>query len=55
MILTVIIRDQSPFIHLQEPCSYRTVHIVLTEDQIKELIFRHSDECISHSFIEPTK
>lgn len=51
MQLTVIIRDISPFIHLQEPCTFRTVHIQLTDEQI-HLLRMNKDEQVSQSFIE---
>ena len=35
--LTVIIRDDGPFVHMQEPCTYRTVHIELTDNQLEKL------------------
>ena len=38
--LTVVIRDTSSFIHLQEPVAHRTVHIVLTPDQKAQLDLR---------------
>lgn len=38
--LTVIIRDYSPLIHMQEPVSLRTVRIELTEDQRRQLALR---------------
>jgi hypothetical protein len=51
MKLTVVIRDISPFVHLQEPCTYRTVHIPLTDEQVHSLRLT-KDEQISTSFIE---
>ena len=61
MILTVIIRDISPFIFMQEPVSHRTVHIELTPEQEKLLAFQVTGknngedvvEDISACFIEP--
>ena len=35
--LKVIIRDDSPFIHLQEPVRHRVVEIALTDEQIELL------------------
>ena len=54
MILTVIIRDEEPFIHLQEPCRYRTVHIELTEEQVSALR-TNGDEQVGQCFIEPER
>jgi len=51
MKLTVIIRDLSPFIHLQDPCNYRSVHIDLTPEQLHKLAMS-SDESIGQCFIE---
>ena len=38
--LTVIIRNPSNFIHMQEPNTFRSVRIVLTEDQARKLELR---------------
>lgn len=51
MKLTVIIRDISPFIHLQEPCTHRTVQIPLTDEQV-HLLRMNKDEQVSQSYIE---
>ena len=51
MKLTVIIRDERPFIHLQEPCKYRTVHIELTNEQIDKLNMREGED-FCHAFFE---
>lgn len=39
-ILTVIIRDDMPYICMQEPPRYRTVQLQLTEDQLKQIELR---------------
>ena len=60
-ILTVIIRDDGPFIHLGDTPTYRSVQIELTIEQRKsialDLIGRSGDalqyESISKCFIEP--
>lgn len=51
MKLTVIIRNNAPLIHLGEPIEYRTVHIELTWEQLKQLVLE-KDEEISQVFIE---
>ena len=61
MILTVIIRNISPLIFMQEPVLHRTVHIELTPEQEKLLALRITGknngedvvEDISSCFIEP--
>ena len=40
LFMTVVIRDESPLIHLNEPVSHRTVKILLTEEQRKALELR---------------
>lgn len=58
--LTIIIRDNSPAVHLNEPVSFRRVTIELTEDQAKQLEMKptHSNgmnqyfEETSHAFLE---
>lgn len=52
--LTVIIRDEGPVRHLNEPVAYRTVQIALTHEQERQVQFRHPHEAISHCFLEPT-
>jgi hypothetical protein len=60
--LTVIIRDDGPFIFMHEPPGYRTVHIRLTDEQLENLRLRYigySDghpiyENINQVFIENT-
>ncbi len=39
-ILTVVIRNPSPFIHMQEPPTHRTVRLVLTDEQRELLSMR---------------
>ena len=39
-ILTVIVSDPSPFVHLQESPAYRTVRLRLTDKQVEELQLR---------------
>lgn len=51
--LTVVIRDEAPVRHLNEPCTYRSVHVVLTAEQIDLLTLRHADEFVATSFLEP--
>jgi hypothetical protein len=53
-VLTVIIRDEFPVRLLNEPCTYRTVHLPLTPEQMA-LIAVGNDEAISHCFIEAGK
>lgn len=58
--LTVIIRDDSPLIHLNEPCALRRVTITLTDEQRHQLRLaslgsRHgqiSYEEVSTAFLE---
>lgn len=58
--LTVVIRDDSAFIHQQEPIVHRTVHVDLTQDQLKQLTLYEVGkvgktpifESISQSFLE---
>lgn len=58
--LTVIIKDESPFICQQEPILHRTVHVNLTEGQLKELALYEVGkvgktpifESISQAFLE---
>lgn len=38
--VTFVIRDESPFIHLQEPVRKRTVQIALTDEQLLALQLR---------------
>jgi len=38
--LTVVIRDESPLIHMQEPVNHRTVHIELTQEQREQLALK---------------
>ena len=62
--LTVIIRDYSPLVHMQEPVRFRTVRIELTEDQRRQLALRwtHSSfaeddgyEEVSQVILEPAE
>lgn len=50
--LTVIIRDEGPFIHLQEPPTHRSFTIDLTPAQSAALALG-KNEAISQAFIEP--
>ena len=60
-VLTVIIRDVSPFMHLQEPPTYRSVQIELTPEQREKLSlawvassgFTDYHEEVSQCFFEP--
>ena len=52
-ILTVIIRDVAPLMHLNEPCLHRTVQIALTAEQREALRFRHNYEEVSSCHLEP--
>ena len=57
-ILTVVIRDYSPVIHLDEPVRRRTVRIELTEQQRAALALRNTHgldgyEEISQVILEP--
>ena len=59
--LTFVIRDEAPFVHMQEPVSHRTVSIELTPWQMELLAlkFTHSigvnrfHEDVSSVFLEP--
>lgn len=59
--LTVIIRDDSPMMHCNDSPSYRSVSILLTDEQILKLGLKLTDtvsgtnhyESISKCFIEP--
>lgn len=59
-VLTVIIRDEGPLIHLNEPVCLRSVRIELTQEQLEKLRVKHTytingQECyesISHCFLE---
>ena len=59
--LTVVIADDSRFIHLQEPVLHRSVQIELTEEQQQQLALRWTGalgktdifETVSRCFIEP--
>ena len=51
MKLTVIIRNNAPLLYLGEPLQYRTIHIDLTWEQLKQLVLE-KDEEISQTFIE---
>jgi hypothetical protein len=61
--LTVVIRDESPFLHLQEPVTHRSVVIWLTEGQLDQLALHctgrigGSDlfESLSQCFLESTE
>lgn len=50
-MLTVIIRDESPLRYVNEPPTYRTVHVPLTLDQIAMLALGEN-EAINNSFLE---
>jgi hypothetical protein len=59
--LTVIIRNDSPMIHCGDSPTYRSVRIVLTDEQVKQLKLKYTDstfgqdnyEVISKCFMEP--
>ena len=53
MILTVIIRDEGPVMHLNEPVAYRSVQIILTPEQARIVRLRHKNEAVSSCFLEP--
>ena len=60
--LTVVIRNEANFIFMQEPCTYRTVHIELTPEQEEQLALRYVGqtcgskiyENVAHCFLEPS-
>lgn len=52
-ILTVIIRDESSLRYVNEPVTYRTVHVELTEAQMALLSLRNDNEAVSSVFLEP--
>lgn len=51
MKLTVVIRDEGPLRHLNEPCTYRTVQLDLTPAQVSALR-RSAEEAISLVYLE---
>lgn len=59
--LTVIIRDEGPFVHMQQPPVLRSVRITLTPEQVQQLALYYCHgvgkdlfhEVVSHCFIEP--
>lgn len=61
--LTVIIRDNSPFIFMQEPPTHRSVTIELTDEQLNSLKLNYIGvscgqeyyESISKAFLETGK
>ncbi len=53
MMLTVIIRDLVPLIHMDSPVRRRSVTILLTPEQEESLKLWHKDEEIGECFIEP--
>lgn len=55
VMLTVVIADDSLLIHENEPVMHRTVHIKLTEDQLKQLALRNSYETHAMCFLEEQK
>jgi hypothetical protein len=52
MKLTVIIRDDSPFMHLQEPPRHRSVTLYFTPEQRKELKLRSIGRVGGEEFFE---
>jgi hypothetical protein len=52
--LTVVMRDDGPFIHVGANPSYRSVSITLTDEQMKAIRLRHDEECVSQCWIEPS-
>lgn len=50
--LTVIIRNNASFIHLQDDPTYRSVQIELTQEQLQKLTLRCNTEEINKCFIE---
>lgn len=61
VMLTVVVRDISPFVFMQEPCVYRSVHIELTDEQRRQLALRNVGvncgtpvyEEFAQAFLEP--
>lgn len=57
MKLTVILRDDSPFIHVGGRPKYRSVQIQLTVAQVDEIrgrtAYERENEIIDNCFIEP--
>jgi hypothetical protein len=51
-VLTVIMRDDGPFVHAGGSPVYRTVQIVLTQDQLDEIKPRWQHDGIDRCFIE---
>lgn len=43
--LTFVLRNEAPFIHMSEPCTYRTVRIELTPEQLEQVALRYTDTC----------
>lgn len=58
--LTVIIRDEGPLVHMNEPVALRSVDIDLTTEQLQQLEMRHTHtvagvrhyESVSHCFLQ---
>lgn len=60
-VLTVIIRDDSPMIHCQDAPKFRSVRVILTDDQVNLITLGCTGttggtpiyEVVSKCFIEP--
>ena len=53
-ILTVIIRNDAPLIHCGDSPTYRSIRIILTDEQRQKMVFdKQQYEAISQCFIEP--
>lgn len=51
VMLTVVIRDETPVRYVNEPPTYRTVHVVLTPEQLA-LLALDENENIGTVFLE---
>lgn len=51
-MLTVVIRDVSAFVHLDEPVTRRTVRIQLTDEQIEKLRLHYTHSSHGSDFHE---
>jgi hypothetical protein len=51
MVLTVVIYDGTPIRYLNEPCSHRTVHLMLTPEQCDKIEL-NDNEGYAHVYVE---
>lgn len=55
MKLTVVIRDEAPLRFLNEPLSFRTVQIALTDAQARMIELRDENEAVQMVILEPSE